>query len=533
MLKHFEKLQTPLRSIYTYPTLDLQRRRFTSNGWSSVTVRNLWDLWASDSFLTVQQRRALDSVEPFDEWEEFALFGTHYFLLVAATDKAFNHLSSQNATETKTARSSCVDDYIKLDLIHSSSEKVQGQRKYGATIPFGQDTFIHHGGQGRLGRLGTDQLYTSGNTAALLHTSNQPATTKPRMCHTITSTESGCLLVGGRCSPDDVLSDCWIRQDESWRRVDDLPTPLYRHCSTKIMLSNGVEGVLIYGGKSRNDAVRNEWHLWRESTGWTTLKCWGETAVARFGASMATLTLSQGILLGGMSEDGRVLQEAWEWSIIDEGVDLMIQLRNTSREFNTSPMSFAAYRFGACLTWSPLGFLLIGGIMRQTLLSREYEIIGLAPSHESLEQVSLKPHVAHGISGDFNPLLVGHSAVSLPDEAIIVGGGAVCFSFGAFWNSRVWAVRKPGFGKPRTWHLLEPIAPYELKCQQQPDGTGTSSSPQRGKVLRVKLESQNSFQRVIYDSRPAVIEGLDLGPCTKLWDSPYLKAIVGPNRPVS
>ena len=170
--------------------------------------------------------------------------------------------------------------------------------------------------------------------------------------------------------------------------------------------------------------------------------------------------------------------------------------------------------------------------MHQTLLSRECEIIGLAPSHESRGKVSLKPHVVHGISGDFNPLLVGHSAVSLPDEAIIVGGGAVCFSFGAFWNSGVWALRKPGFSKARTWHLLEPSAPFEPKSQQQPDVTGTSS-PQRGSVLRVKLDSQNSFQRVINDSRPAVIKDLDLGPCTKLWDSPYLKAIVGPNRSVS
>ena len=83
MVAHFEKLQTPLRSIYKYPSLHDQQCRFMGHGWSSVDVKNLWDVWCEASIVSLTQRKALDEIEPFDEWEEFILFASHYFLLVA------------------------------------------------------------------------------------------------------------------------------------------------------------------------------------------------------------------------------------------------------------------------------------------------------------------------------------------------------------------------------------------------------------------------------------------------------------------
>lgn len=81
MLSHFEKLSTPLRSIEVYPTVESQISRFQERGWSFIEIKDLWQTWSSEQFVSDSERIALDDVEPFDEWEEFILFARHYFVL--------------------------------------------------------------------------------------------------------------------------------------------------------------------------------------------------------------------------------------------------------------------------------------------------------------------------------------------------------------------------------------------------------------------------------------------------------------------
>lgn len=87
MLDHFAK-QAPLKSISKYPSLQCQKERFLKGGWTRAYARNLWSIWQDPMFLTDDDRNSLDSVEPFDEWEELALFAGHYFLLVAGSKSA-------------------------------------------------------------------------------------------------------------------------------------------------------------------------------------------------------------------------------------------------------------------------------------------------------------------------------------------------------------------------------------------------------------------------------------------------------------
>jgi tRNA wybutosine-synthesizing protein 4 len=85
MLAHFKKLHASIYAIERYLSLEQQSARFLESGWSGLEIaRNLWDLWSDDAFTPPSLRRKLDTIEPFDEWEEFALFGGHYFLLVAS-----------------------------------------------------------------------------------------------------------------------------------------------------------------------------------------------------------------------------------------------------------------------------------------------------------------------------------------------------------------------------------------------------------------------------------------------------------------
>lgn len=83
MMDHFEKLSTPIKSVKAYPTIHHQHSRFESRGWSNIRLHSLWSAWSDDYFLLPEDRRKLDQVEAFDEWEEFALFASHYLLLHA------------------------------------------------------------------------------------------------------------------------------------------------------------------------------------------------------------------------------------------------------------------------------------------------------------------------------------------------------------------------------------------------------------------------------------------------------------------
>ncbi|RYP17290.1 hypothetical protein DL767_010048 [Monosporascus sp. MG133] len=88
MLRHFEKLKTPLKSVSTYPDLEAQHNRFYGLGWAYTDVESLWQAWSNNQWLSPEERKMLDRIEPFDEWEEFALFASHYCIVTAKTDAA-------------------------------------------------------------------------------------------------------------------------------------------------------------------------------------------------------------------------------------------------------------------------------------------------------------------------------------------------------------------------------------------------------------------------------------------------------------
>lgn len=69
MLAHFHKLSTPIKSVTKYMTENQQHTRFVDRGWPSVRTQSLWSAWRDETFLAAAERRKLDEIEPFDEWE--------------------------------------------------------------------------------------------------------------------------------------------------------------------------------------------------------------------------------------------------------------------------------------------------------------------------------------------------------------------------------------------------------------------------------------------------------------------------------
>lgn len=541
MLQHFEKLRSPLRCIQMYPTIEDQEARFLHAGFASAHARTLWNLWQDDStFASPDSRFNLNNVEPFDEWEEFALFCSHYFLLKASKGhrEPRSNLEPSFIHSLRSAKPRCYADSEKegVTLTVTSSPNDRRCRRFGAIIQYSEHTIGLYGGVGSRGRMqDTDQYRMSGCKAQRQRLPNPPNLVTARVCHTITHLQDDKdLLVGGRTSPDEALKGCWLRSSDRWSAVDDLPVPLYRHCATAVMIGrdNKDVGVLVFGGRTKGGRSVNQWFLWQESRGWSEVQRQGPNEAGyRFGAAIVATHDCKGLLFGGMTEDGLLCDVTWEWSIVyTSSAGFLVQLEPRSN-IQIPP------RMGACLLSSPAGLLLIGGIS-PSLIPKNEEMLCLS-DRNSEETGALQKYTTSPLTVDYGisrPLLVGHAACSSGGTVLVVGGGAVCFSFGAHWNQDVWTIHctddSKDSNKAQKW-TADDDEPLDDLCELEDSKVSTSNIAVSEDILRVKIDTAKEFDRLIAQGRAFVIEGLDIGTCTDNWTVDELTRKIGSNRMVT
>ncbi|KAL1874680.1 tRNA methyltransferase ppm2 [Paecilomyces lecythidis] len=543
MMKHFNKLRAPLHSIHHYPSLHDQERRFLDAGWGHARARSLWELWSDNSFLSSFRRMSLDTYEVFDEWEEFALFASHYFLLSASTGTK----SPLNGDRRQAGRQrSEVAPLSSFRLIPHCPPRFKGQRRYGVLVPDGDSRIGHHGGQGVQSRLATSDIYTSSPDIKDSGRPMPPQDIAARICHSVTSLNEGdCLLVGGRASPTTVFGDCWLMQNDTWIKTHDLPTPLYRHSSTKVSIDGLGDCVLVYGGKSAKSDVLGEWILWNAELGWQAVEQVGYKPTTRFGACMACVDSASGVLFGGITQDGIVLDDFWTWKVSrGDGGSFSVELSDQTENVQAaSPLSKFIGRFGATLDLTPSGLVVIGGICRGEIIPAQYEILLLNVSdlfrcinYEKSWDDKLLSCIDLGV--EFNgprPLLTGHVSCPLAESQILVlGGGAVCFSFGTCWNEGTWILQSTDSDSQNTWSLVsdgESQSPEKAQeIPKRPRRVKTMSGDRS--IPRISVGTASEFERILEISKPVVIHGTDVGPCVELWTKEYLTNTVGIDRKV-
>ena len=564
MLGHFKKLQSPLLVLGRYPQIHDQHSRFINNGWSAVDVTDLWSLWGHESFLKPSERRALDLAEPFDEWEELALFAGHYFILVAA------NVLKNSGHEALFPVPATIDSSASLDqydakLICKYYPNYQHRRRFGASMIIEQeeklpDIIGYHGGIGQKSRLATCDIYTDLNFSDQF----KGPPTEALMNHTITyHRNSKYLFVGGRSSPDKARESCWLQDNGSWQEVDSLLPGRYRHCAVQARMQpvsssrNRINGVLVFGGKTSNGDVLGDWVFWHEEKGWQTIEAVQPMPEPRFGASMWSASKSHrlyGYLTGGMRGDGTVIQDLWKWEVVfKEG--LKIVCRDLSKHLDHAKVRSIFGRFGAALVRSEWGMLLLGGITNGVPLQHQDEAVVFEDKSEDKGTVTFS-RLHFDVLGP-RPLLVGFGAASVHDHGVVLlGGGATCFSFGTYWNVGCYTLTSQDEAC-NAWHIDEPstetskvdtgkddsltgvgspngsVADDEVPELEELLGSPTTTQPwKRVQIPRVSIASESDFGQVVSRARPVVLEHLPLGTCTTTWSPSYLKTKIGPGRAV-
>jgi tRNA wybutosine-synthesizing protein 4 len=531
MLEHFQK-QTPLRGLTAYSTISSQIIRFKNAGWHAVDINDLWSLWQDPKF-AMPERLELDSVEPFDEWEELALFAGHYFVLLAVSSAPF-----QNPSKPTFNYEIPYDISPSVEVRSNVNHRGQGLRRFGAIVMVNTNTIAFHGGLTSNAKQSDCDVYVR---TAQLSLFNAPP--ENIMCHTITKLDSdSMLLVGGRNSPAKASSHCWIRKNGTWTQTQDLQPARYRHCSVAAKVGD-LSGVLVFGGRTSDGRVLDDWSFFDCESGWQKVEITRLAPPPLFGAVITVTGESSGILVGGMSQVGILHAQFTTWELIKKKDGLSIRFESKLPRLNEVGIpSPATLRFGASLVPSRWGLLLIGGIGSRGPIPLNEEILVLRKygRMDKFDQLFS--------SEQARPLLVGCGAVTVEDNnVLVVGGSAVCFSFGAFWNEKSYLLC-PSEEDPSSpsWSVAvasntaaesngqspgEPndIASLELSVQHLEE---TQALNHATPPSNVSLRSAEDFQTLLAQEKPVVIKEIGLGPCTKLWTSEYLKDKIGPNRPV-
>ncbi|KAL1848695.1 tRNA methyltransferase ppm2 [Diaporthe australafricana] len=537
MMDHFNKLSTPIKSVTTYPDVPTQCARFAGRGWSGVQAQSLWSAWNDDHFLSADDRRKLDEVEPFDEWEEFCLFASHYLILHATNygKEGVNPCLADNSSDTLATE--FPTSYKPLSGQH-------GLRRFGAAMlasdALGRTSILNCLGLGHTTRLPSYDIYKlHGSGGDIKMKSEGPSS---RMCHSLTDLGThGTLLVGGRNSPSRAKNDCWLFKKDShqWKRTQDLPIPLYRHAVCGLSDSSVA---LLVGGKSGATGVSSEAMVFNPYKGWLRCEVLGSlTPVPAFGAMLTCSEREQkdiptfhGFLIGGISDgviQNRVL--AWTLALHD---DKAPSITFTTAEIDETSSKFLA-RFGASCIQQEDSLVVLGGVGHMGLIPQRQEILLCSVSGSKIEV---------SVSGTANghetprPLIVGSSIVSpRSGQIVILGGGATCFSMGSFWTrgSYTISIDEISYGIPSRplprligWGFSGSgeIEPRPSNAQESESKQAAQAKP----TPRVNVGSKESFDDIVRKGSPVVIEGLDLGACHGKWTIDFLAGQVGDRKVV-
>ncbi|KAI1825176.1 leucine carboxyl methyltransferase [Xylaria intraflava] len=554
MLGHFEKLNTPLKSVFEYPNLEAQSSRFSRLGWSQVEAVSLWQMWTDDKWISASKRQELDNVEPFDEWEEFALFAGHYCVVIA---RNFT-IDAESGSNSSSTIAKTLAPQLSPEFLFDPYSGTHGKRRFGAAIKLrdelGEQVFANVFGLGTSNRLKSCDLYAFGSPYLMAETHTVGPSS--RVGHTIV--DLGCygsLLVGGRTSPATALKDCWhfSLEQKKWSPTYDLPVPLYRHAMTRLGQSNMA---LAIGGKVDASMVFTGCLVYRHGSGWIDCEISGREYQPALGATLISFKKHrlvngnsdqptvhfEGILAGGLLQDGTVARQVLRWHLEmppDGQPTISFESVVCSKE-----TELLVSRVGAsALLLDDERLAVVGGIQYDGIVSRFNEVLILDASDSKLN--ILGRCCLAGLDKSLSnsrPLLVGAS-ICLTDnkQLLFMGGGATCFSMGTYWNEGCYTLNLEYLANDNSPTLSQGPLRFQKSIEviDQPrhtnnicDGDIKSQPATISNIPRIRVSTDDVFENIIKAGKPVVIEGSNLGACVNKWTAAYLSERVGQQKKV-
>lgn len=393
MLYHFDHLRLPIQCVGHYPTKKKQRERFLKY-FENVSVVDLFESW--QQLVSSDQKQLLDTVEEFAEHEEFIIFCQHYVVVHATqTDKTIlesSNLKSDGMT---------VADVRMSQLATETPLEV----KFPAACRTNGELFIHGGmTQTRSDKL---QICKNGEITDL----DTLGDLKPcaRMAHSLTALEDGSLLlVGGRTRPGNSLNDVWLLNSiRNWHKLGELDGfDLSRVVCVKVT----AKSVMVYGaGRFATIEVSGK-----------TMKVeeWTSDLPDIHGCGLDVANNGLWYLAGGVTD---LVEPTFNEKIYVLSPD------QTTKHFRAveinvdEPSTKLIDRIGCSVKTVGEAVYIIGGA-GQVLSDQETTVMVYNNRSAKFSKAKLSDEIWGSA-----PVFIGSSVT----RGAIVGGGAVCYSFGS------------------------------------------------------------------------------------------------------
>ncbi|XP_053928890.1 tRNA wybutosine-synthesizing protein 4 isoform X2 [Cuculus canorus] len=442
MQRHFRQLNSALRSLETYPEREDQERRFLQRGWSECSVVDMNEFFTTCT--AEEEQRRVQALEPFDEYEEWHLKCSHYFVLAASkgmeppwTPLLPTLTGSPHHGPTRVVGS------VPAAACASNPDSL-GLRRYGhRSVLLKPDVVLTTGGfgedDGQHCRVRTFHVLVKregGWRAGGVRQETPDTRWGERLYHTaLCLSDDVVLLVGGRTSPSSSgVATVWLKvsgTSAEWDAAEvtvepvDLPAVAeppshrWRHSATQVTFQ-GENFLFLYGGRSATEPVLGDWCFLRiPELSYTVIPVEGAVPERRHSHG-ACAWEGGAVIVGGLGADEKPLGS-------------LFLLRELQRGFGWQPMEThppLVPRYSHTAHVHDGKLLLVGGVWLRS------------SSVPGVTVVDLTTGLCLDYTIDVEPLewplmLHNHSSVLLPDEKelLVLGGGGNCFSFGTHLNS--------------------------------------------------------------------------------------------------
>ncbi|KAJ8396314.1 hypothetical protein AAFF_G00018910 [Aldrovandia affinis] len=439
MQDHFLKLNSALNALSHYPDTAAQTQRFIDRGWESCVCLDMNQFYLG--LVMEKERRRVETLEPFDEFEEWHQKCSHYFILTASkgslTSRAL--ISPPPVSPVPCMSPALSPQSICVLPLAADPEGPCVEGLGMASAVLGPGVILLSGGSGRGGRGGAARVLIRGQAGwRCVCVESQCGV---RMYHTLTAVPGwGVVVFGGRSSPlNPIRSVLRMTYDPAslpdspvavspvleWLSLEDMactgnpPLPRWRHTAT-LLRYRGQNFLFVFGGRTEAEPVLGVAHfLCLEDQHWAEVPVEGSPPEARHSHS-ACAYAGGVVIFGGLGAGGVPLSDT-------------VLLQPTATGFCwerllVQPAPVPRYSHSAHVTGHKL--VLVGGVWLQAEGVPGVAVIDLTTGGS----------VEHCL--DTSPVpwpLMLHSFCSEPlDEegtaVAVMGGGGNCFSFGTHLN---------------------------------------------------------------------------------------------------
>ncbi|XP_054020553.1 tRNA wybutosine-synthesizing protein 4 isoform X2 [Dryobates pubescens] len=438
MQQHFARRGSALRSLAQYPDCEAQCSRFLARGWSECSAMDMNQFFTCCTPEHEQQR--VQALEPFDEYEEWHLKCSHYFVLAASKGMEPPWTPLVPSRTAPGGRGPALAGSVPAAC--ATSSPAPGLRRFGhrsvllrpglvlTTGGFGQEEGQHR-------RASSCQLLLrrAGRWAAA-SLSMESGSWDGRLYHTISCVSRGlALVVGGRTSPSSAgLGMLWLKFPErcsAWDPVDirvelvslqpavEAAALRWRHSATQVTFQ-GQQYLFLFGGRSATQPVLGDWHfLHTQELSCSMIPVQGPAPEGRH--SHSACGWKGGVLVaGGLGAGEQPLGSLCFLEPLEGGFGWQV--------LETRPPLVPRYSHTAHVHRGRL--LLVGGVWLCPAPAPGVTVVDLATGL-SLDYALGTEHL------EWPLMLHNHSSVLLPEEEelLLIGGGGNCFSFGTHLNA--------------------------------------------------------------------------------------------------